>query len=145
MHESIGYIEGDVQYKQQLLIPRYSYRWSTTDALNNEYSVSEVSLHSFSYLNLSAGRITDFGYEISLQWIIGVINYGKHINRWGKDIVRVEAGALFTNQHIPVPRSFLQAANGYKLDRGYLFVYCGFVTMLPYTYYKDKYAACVSP
>lgn len=164
LHGRMGYFEGDIQYKQHSLIPRYSYKWGTTDALDKEFNVTEASVHfryaykekrapvfgyyfpvatnyPVFYLNLSAGRIADFGYGASYQRIIGAVNYRKHINRWGKDIIRVEAGALFTNQHIPVPRSFLLAANGYKLDKSYLYVYGGLVTMLPYTYYNDKYAS----
>ncbi|MCB9046769.1 MAG: carboxypeptidase-like regulatory domain-containing protein [Chitinophagales bacterium] len=163
VHGRAGYLEGDVQYSLHTLKPQYSYKWGNGDAYNTKFEQQEVSLHlryayrekraplfgyyfpiatkyPVLYLNISSGNVRSLGYDVNYARVVGAVNYRTHINRWGKDIVRAEAGLLLTQNDAPLPRSFLLAANGYRLNKGYLYVYGGFVTMHPYTYYNDRYA-----
>ena len=78
-------------------------------------------------------------YSANYVRALFAINFRKHLNRWGNDNLRFEAGIIHSMNNVPLSRSFLLASKGFKRDGINYYAWGGFLTMRPYDYYSDRY------
>lgn len=163
-HKRLGYWEVELNGLQQQLTPRYTYSFTEPGSAGvfdvKEGSVGlrfafaekrspafgfyfpEVSKYPIVYVRLSGGNISSGTYETNYYRALAAITWSAHINRWGKDNFRIEGGYIKTTDDKGLMRSFLLAGNGYKMPgRFQLYAWGGFMTMLPYQFFSDKYAS----
>lgn len=161
----LGYLEAKAKFKLMVLSPQYDYAMGGEPTMRNYmFDVMETSVnlryayaekrapvlgyyfpvstrYPILYVDVANGNIRSYGLEINYVKVVSAVTYTTHVNRWGKDVIRAEGGLLYTNNDLPLPRSFLLAANGYRATNNYLYVYGGFATMFPYAYFNDRYAS----
>ncbi len=96
------------------------------------------------YLRTAYGVINsanDYDYSVNYLRMLFAVNFRKHINRWGYDNWRLEAGFIHAFNGMPLSRSFLLASKGFKRDGINYYAWGGFLTMRPYDYYSDRYVS----
>lgn len=164
-HGRTGYLSGEVYYKQGNLQPQYSYTFDAPGIVSNQFNTEEGGVklryayrerrapilsqyyplptkYPILYINAGYGRINSYGYGTIYQKVVAAVTYNVHVNRWGTDRFRGEAGILNTSDNKPLPRSMLLASNGYKRSKFYqLYIYGGIMTMYPFAYFSDRYAS----
>jgi hypothetical protein len=164
VHKRAGYWELELAGLQHKLQPFYTYSF-TEAGTNGTYDLQELSAsfrYSFGeirtpafgyylptktkypifYLKLSGGNLSSGTYETKYVRSLAAVTYNVHINRWGRDNYRLEAGAIHSLDDKALPRSYLLAGNGYKMNKDYQFYTdAGFLTMLPYQYFSDGYVS----
>lgn len=165
LHGRFGYWETELQARTQELRPRYDYFFNTENSRNKRYDLKEGTInlryayaekrtplfdmylpletkYPILYLRLSAGNITSGSYTADYGKALASITYRIRINRWGHENLRVDAGMVRTVDNKPLPRSFLLAGNGFRIDgKVQLYAMGGLLTLLPYTYFSDKFVS----
>lgn len=161
-----GYWEIDARAARQTITPQYTSQFSEAGA-TGVYDVTEGSIgiryayaekrtpfagYYFSagskypilYFRAAFGQLQTGSYNASYMRLQAALNYNVHINRWGKDNIRLTAGYIYTTDNKALPQSLLMAGNGYRFansNRLQLYAFGGFITMNPFAYFHDRYAA----
>ncbi|RYD54777.1 MAG: carboxypeptidase-like regulatory domain-containing protein [Sphingobacteriales bacterium] len=165
LHGRLGYWETELQTRRQLLTPRYDYVFNGENnngvsythreaAINLRYAYAEKrtplfdtylpleSKYPILYLRLSGGNITSGLYNTNYTKALASATFRVRINRLGHEHFRVYAGIVQTMDNKSLPRSFLMAGNGFRIDsRIQLDAWGGFLTLLPFTYFSDKFVS----
>jgi hypothetical protein len=83
------------------------------------------------------------GDDYSARYIrlLGAADFSKHINRWGNDLYRVEAGIIHTFNNDPLSRSFLLASKGFRRSGINYYAWGGFLTLRPFDFYCERYVS----
>jgi hypothetical protein len=164
-HIRAGYWEIEPQVKLQELTPQYDYTFNEPGVTNRVFDVQEGSVglryafrekrspifgyylaqkskYPIAYLRLSGGNISSGDYNTTYWRALAAVTYDIHINRWGTDNFRLEAGMIYTPDNKALPRSFLLAGNGYRMTQQLQwYAWGGFITMNPFDYYTDGYSS----
>jgi hypothetical protein len=118
---------------------RYAYAEKRIPLL--DYYTSYETKYPIVYLRAGLGEINSGKYAARYTRLLTAITYNHHINRWGNDNYRVEAGIIQTKDQQPIPLSVLLAGNGIRMKGVNYYRYGGFITMRPYEYFTDKYVS----
>ena len=106
------------------------------------YYFSAGTKYPIVYLRTAYGTINSGNdYSVRFLRMLFAGSFRKHINRWGHDNYRIEAGFIHAFNGMPLSRSFLLAAKGFKRDGINYYALGGFLTMRPYDYYSDGYVS----
>lgn len=106
-----------------------------------DYYVAGETKYPIAYVQVGKGVITATDYKADYLRVLAAVTYNHHTNRWGKDWFRVDGGVLRTANDQPLPQSYLLAGNGFNTSNLSFYASYGFITMKPYDYYSDRYAA----
>jgi hypothetical protein len=118
---------------------RYAYGEKRSPVF--DYYQAYETKYPIIYFRVATGKITSAAYAVNYAQVLTAITYKHHINRWGNDIFRIEAGLIKTFQNQPLPFSFLLAGNGIRMKNINYYSNSGFLTMRPYDYYSDHFAS----
>jgi len=119
---------------------RYAYGEKRAPVFGYYFSVA--TKYPIVYLRTAYGTINSANdYSVSYLRMLFAVNFRKHINRWGHDNWRLEAGFIHAFNGMPLSRSFLLASKGFKRDGINYYAWGGFLTMRPYDYYSDAYVS----
>jgi hypothetical protein len=118
---------------------RYAYAEKRIPIL--DYYTSYETKYPIAYLRAGLGAISSGKYSSRYARMLFAITYNHHINRWGNDNYRIEAGLVQTTNEQPLPLSVLLAGNGIRMKGFNFYRYGGFITMRPYEYFTDRYAS----
>lgn len=91
------------------------------------------------YLRLSGGSVSGNDFRTDYARALAAIRYNVHIHRWGMDHYQLEGGYIHALNEGALPRSFLLAGNGYRLESVNYYTTGGFMTMKPFDFYNDRY------
>jgi hypothetical protein len=91
------------------------------------------------YLRSALGSVESGDYSARYARALIGISFDKRLNRWGKDMLRIEAGMIHAFNREPFSRSLLLAAKGFRRSGLNYYAWGGFLTMHPYDYYTDRY------
>ena len=117
---------------------RYAYGEKRLPVL--DYYIPFETYFPILYSRVSYGTISSGAFTENYLKLLAAMTYKHHTNRWGYDDIRIEAGLLYENQNKGMPKSFLFATNGIKLNEFSYYFKNGFVTMPPNLFYTDRYA-----
>jgi hypothetical protein len=106
-----------------------------------DYYMPEETKYPIAYLRLSGGKVGAGSYATNYVKALAAVTYSFHANRWGRDYYRLEGGWVRSLSGQPLPRSFLLAGNGIRMNRSQYYSPTGFVTMRPFDYYNDRYVS----
>ncbi len=164
-HTQLGYWQAEAQVLQRYLRPRYEQSVFEVDGKNPvDYRVREAGVgfryaygekrvplfeyylpvstrYPVLYLRGASGTVHNGDYRANYLRTLAAVRFSKHINRWGFDHFRLEAGMIRTADNKPLPRSLLLAGNGFRNSGTNYYAYGGFVTMKPYDFYSDRYVS----
>lgn len=104
-----------------------------------EYYLSQGTRYPVVYASLGRGRLSAGGQNTSYTRALAAVTFAKHLNRWGKDRFRLEAGLVQTRKAGALPRSLLLAGNGFRRGDLTFYAWGGFFTMRPFDFYADRY------
>jgi hypothetical protein len=165
LHCRLGFYELELNPLVQKLEPQYTYNFTEPGTNGRIFNLNEVSVgiryaygeirtpafgyyipastkYPIAYLRISGGQLTSGSYEAQYIKTLAAITYNVHTNRWGRDYFRLEGGMVKTIDDKALPRSYLLAGNGYRMNKNFqLYTNVGLVTLLPYQYFSDKYAS----
>jgi hypothetical protein len=116
---------------------RYAYAEKRIPLL--DYYTSYETKYPIVYIRAGIGEISSGKYAARYTRVLTAVTYNHHINRWGNDNYRVEAGMVQTGNEQPIPLSVLLAGNGIRMKGFNYYRYGGFITMRPYEYFTDRY------
>lgn len=164
-HTQLGYWQAEAQVLQRYLRPRYEQSVFEVDGKSPvDYKVREAGVgfryaygekrvplfeyylpvstkYPVLYLRGASGTVHNGDYRANYLRSLAAIRFTKHINRWGYDHFRLEAGMIRTADNKPLPRSLLLAGNGFRNSGTNYYAYGGFATMKPYDFYSDRYVS----
>jgi hypothetical protein len=123
--------------KESALGIRYAYGEKRAPLL--DYYVPVETKYPLVYLKLAYGEIKSGKYAATYGRIVTAVTYNHHINRWGNDLYRIEAGMVQSFDNRPLPLSFLLAGNGIRMRGLNYYTTGGFITMRPYDYFSERY------
>ena len=106
-----------------------------------EYYVTTGTKYPILYFSLGRGKVSSASYETRYNRLLAAVSFYKHLNRWGNDQFRLEGGWIASDEQMALPKSFLMAGNGYRRSGFNFFAWGGFLTMLPFEYYSDRYVS----
>jgi hypothetical protein len=118
---------------------RYAYAEKRIPML--DYYTTYETKYPVVYFRAGLGEISSGKYSARYTRVLTAITYNHHINRWGNDQYRIEAGSVQTDNQQPLPLSVLLAGNGIRMKGFNYYRYGGFITMRPYEYFTDKYVS----
>ena len=104
-----------------------------------EYYLPAGTKYPIVYFSLARGKVSYGSYETSYNRFLAGLSFSKHLNRWGADQMRIEGGWTYSNNDQPLPRSLLLAGNGFRRSGFNFYAWGGFLTMLPFEFYSDRY------
>jgi hypothetical protein len=106
-----------------------------------DYYMPSATKYPVVYLRIAYGNISSSDYSNRYTRMLTAVTYTYHVNRWGIDHLRAEAGLLnsFNNQAFPL--SLLMAGNGIRISNFSVYSQFGFVTMHPYDFFTDHYVS----
>lgn len=162
-HTQRGYWEIELDGRKQKLSALYANNFTSGGKSYNEFDVKEASIglryaygekrepafgyyfpagtkYPIVYFRAGLGEAKS-GNDYSLKYFraLVAVNFAKHINRWGNEDFRLEAGFIHSFNDAPFSRSFLLASKGFRRDGINYYTAGGFLTMRPFDYYSDSY------
>jgi hypothetical protein len=119
---------------------RYAYGEKRAPAFGYYFPVA--TKYPIFYLR-SAYGYARAGDDYSARYIrlVAAGDFSKHINRWGNDLYRVEAGIIHTFNNAPLSRSFLLASKGFRRSGINYYAWGGFLTLRPFDFYCERYVS----
>ena len=123
--------------KESSLGIRYAYGEKRVPIL--DYYRPLETKYPLIYLKFSYGEIKSGKYAANYGKILSAVTFNHHINRWGNDQYRLEGGWVHSFDDRALPLSFLLAGNGIRMKGLNYYSTGGFITMLPYDYFSDRY------
>ena len=130
----------DFQVNEAGIGLRYAYGEKRAPVFGYYFSVG--TKYPVVYLRAAYGKVYSGNvYSVNYLRMLFAVNFRKHINRWGHDNFRLEAGFIHSFNGMPLSRSFLLASKGFKRDGINYYAWGGFLTMRPYDYYSDAYVS----
>jgi hypothetical protein len=120
---------------------RYAYAEKRIPLL--DYYTSYETKYPVVYFRAGIGEISSGKFAARYTRVLTAVTYNHHINRWGNDNYRVEAGMVQTGNEQPIPLSVLLAGNGIRMKGFNYYRYGGFITMRPYEYFTDRYISFI--
>jgi hypothetical protein len=118
---------------------RYAYGEKRFPAFGRYLPV--LSKYPVAYTRVSGGRISSGDYRTNYIQALAGVTWKVRTIRWGYDIFRLEGGMVRSLNNQPLPRSFLLAGNGIKINGLNYYSERGFSTMQPFDFYSDRYLA----
>ncbi len=117
---------------------RYAYGEKRAPAFGYYFPV--ITKYPIVYFRSSFGN-AKAGNDYAVKYLRALIAIGftKHLNRWGNDMYRLEAGMIYPLDDAPLSRSFLLASKGFRRTGINYYAFGGFLTMRPYDFYSDRY------
>lgn len=106
-----------------------------------DYYMPEETKYPIAYLRVSGGKVSSGSYGTRYIKAVAALTYSFHGNRWGRDYFRLEGGWVGSLSLQALPRSFLLAGNGIRMNNSHYYSPTGFVTMRPFDFYNDRYAS----
>lgn len=106
-----------------------------------DYYLPADTKYPITYLQAGAGNIQSAGYDANYIRTLAAITYTHHTNRWGVDHFRIDGGFIYATNNQELPQSYLLAGNGFNTNRVSFYASDGFISMKPYDFYTDRFAA----
>ena len=104
-----------------------------------DYYLPTGTRYPVAYANVSYGEMQAGERRTRYYRALAAVTFTKHINRWGADRFKLEAGVIHSTGNGPLPRSLLLAANGFRRSGINFYSWGGFMTLHPFDFYSDRY------
>jgi hypothetical protein len=104
-----------------------------------DYYLASDTKYPVFYFKIAPGKISSGTYKANYIRMLTAVTYKHHINRWGNDNYRIEAGMIKASGNQPLPLSLLLAGNGIMRNNFSFYSSGGFLTMRPYDYFSDRF------
>lgn len=129
-------IEAPFTFREATLQLRYAYGMRRTPVFGTY--VDGGSRYLVLYASVKAGQLENETKPVNYLQAIGSVDWQTHINRLGRERIRLTAGKSFSEHSLPMSKLF--AGNGFRTgsDVG-LYVFGTLQTARTYDYYMDQF------
>lgn len=104
-----------------------------------DYYIPQETKFPVLYARIGLGDIKSDRYQANYIKAVTALTYSHHTNRLGHDRIKIDAGWVKELKTKVIPRSFLFATNGVRINTVTYFFEDGFLTMRPNEYFTDKF------
>ncbi len=165
VRKRMGYWNVSLSGRKEYITPQYAYNFFYEGNNHSQFEATEVSVdwrYAFAerrapmfgryygtgtkypiwYGKVTSGILESGSKETQYIQALTALQWHKHINRIGNEHFLVMAGKTWSDNPLPLSKSF--AGQGLRYDKAYsYYAFGGMLTMYPYEYYSEEFVSLI--